>query len=254
MLTDYVPPPDGQLEQIKGIDVAVNRMQVGRDEKKKKEELASRSSGKKQARLLGAPVMDTSVTKNKFKSPFGEAPPIKKPLSARKSKKDRQSLGNYRKPVSFFDSQKLDKSQIPTESQVQEYMVDMNNAEQEQLRGGEQQIDDNLTDELNEPENAQHSEEPRTEQINLDSTDGINLGAYGNEGKPNQEGNMPTSFTESDQNPAQNEDAANDEPSGQALGADTDQPADDREPKLFVDVNVANFGLKRIIVYEGDTV
>lgn len=29
---------------------------------------------------------------------------------------------------------------------------------------------------------------------------------------------------------------------------------DDREPKLFVDVNVANFGLKRIIVYEGDTV
>jgi len=38
------------------------------------------------------------------------------------------------------------------------------------------------------------------------------------------------------------------------LAADTDQPADDREPKLFVDVNVANFGLKRIIVYEGDTV
>jgi len=74
----------------------------------------------------------------------------------------------------------------------------MNNAEQEQLRGGEQQIDDNLTDELNEPENAQHSEEPRTEQINLDSTDAINLGAYGNENKPNQEGNMPTSFAESD--------------------------------------------------------
>jgi hypothetical protein len=31
-------------------------------------------------------------------------------------------------------------------------------------------------------------------------------------------------------------------------------PHDDRDPKLFVDVNVANFGLKRIIVYEGDTV
>lgn len=29
---------------------------------------------------------------------------------------------------------------------------------------------------------------------------------------------------------------------------------DDREPKLYVDVNVANFGLQRIIVYEGDTV
>jgi len=26
------------------------------------------------------------------------------------------------------------------------------------------------------------------------------------------------------------------------------------EPKLFVDVNVANFGLQRIVVYEGDTV
>jgi hypothetical protein len=29
---------------------------------------------------------------------------------------------------------------------------------------------------------------------------------------------------------------------------------DDREPKLYVDVNVANFGLQRIVVYEGDTV
>ena len=29
---------------------------------------------------------------------------------------------------------------------------------------------------------------------------------------------------------------------------------EDREPKLFVDVNVANFGLQRIIVYDGDTV
>ena len=29
---------------------------------------------------------------------------------------------------------------------------------------------------------------------------------------------------------------------------------DEREAKLYVDVNVANFGIKRIIVYEGDTV
>ena len=28
----------------------------------------------------------------------------------------------------------------------------------------------------------------------------------------------------------------------------------EREPKLYVDVNVANFGLQRIVVYEGDTV
>ena len=32
------------------------------------------------------------------------------------------------------------------------------------------------------------------------------------------------------------------------------QEDDDREPKLYVDVNVANFGVQRIIVYEGDTV
>ena len=32
------------------------------------------------------------------------------------------------------------------------------------------------------------------------------------------------------------------------------QGGDDREAKLYVDVNVANFGIKRIIVYEGDTV
>lgn len=35
---------------------------------------------------------------------------------------------------------------------------------------------------------------------------------------------------------------------------DDPEPQPDREPKLFVDVNVANFGLKRIIVYEGDSV
>lgn len=29
---------------------------------------------------------------------------------------------------------------------------------------------------------------------------------------------------------------------------------EEREPKLYVDVNVANFGQQRIIVYEGDTV
>ena len=37
-------------------------------------------------------------------------------------------------------------------------------------------------------------------------------------------------------------------PAEQSLGTD------EREPKLFVDVNVANFGLQRIVVYDGDTV
>ena len=40
------------------------------------------------------------------------------------------------------------------------------------------------------------------------------------------------------------------------LSPDKDQVqnGDDREAKLYVDVNVANFGIKRIIVYDGDTV
>ena len=33
-----------------------------------------------------------------------------------------------------------------------------------------------------------------------------------------------------------------------------DGEEDGRDPKLYVDVNVANFGLQRIVVYEGDTV
>lgn len=40
------------------------------------------------------------------------------------------------------------------------------------------------------------------------------------------------------------------------LSPDKDQvqTGEEREAKLYVDVNVANFGIKRIIVYEGDTV
>ena len=42
--------------------------------------------------------------------------------------------------------------------------------------------------------------------------------------------------------------------SGEKGGPQTDPTGDEREAKLYVDVNVANFGIKRIIVYEGDTV
>lgn len=40
----------------------------------------------------------------------------------------------------------------------------------------------------------------------------------------------------------------------QSPNKDDNMVHDDREPKLYVDVNVANFGLQRIVVYEGDTV
>ena len=71
------------------------------------------------------------------------------------------------------------------------------------------------------------------EEIAMDTTENINIGSFGNE---SQEGI---------ESPGQPENSP---------GFDNDLPHDDREPKLFVDVNVANFGLKRIIVYEGDTV
>jgi len=40
----------------------------------------------------------------------------------------------------------------------------------------------------------------------------------------------------------------------QPMMQEPEEQEDEREPKLYVDVNVANFGLQRIIVYEGDTV
>ena len=48
-------------------------------------------------------------------------------------------------------------------------------------------------------------------------------------------------------------------PEDQANGSPAAPTADqekkgEQEPKLFVDVNVANFGLQRIVVFDGDTV
>lgn len=52
--------------------------------------------------------------------------------------------------------------------------------------------------------------------------------------------------------PMAENDVAGQQPGGED-GKDN-QGGDEREAKLYVDVNVANFGIKRIIVYEGDTV
>jgi hypothetical protein len=57
---------------------------------------------------------------------------------------------------------------------------------------------------------------------------------------------------------ADNQTPRADQLESQDPNADHQQPMseedDEREPKLYVDVNVASFGLQRIIVYEGDTV
>ena len=62
----------------------------------------------------------------------------------------------------------------------------------------------------------------------------------------------------SDNNPRQNFEsspgAANSNSNISLQGLTPDAEVDEREPKLYVDVNVANFGLQRIVVYEGDTV
>lgn len=63
------------MSQIKGIEINLNRMVAGRFEKEQK--LAATSmksavnSNGEPSKLLGPAVLDTSVNKNKFKSPFG---------------------------------------------------------------------------------------------------------------------------------------------------------------------------------------
>ena len=72
-----------------------------------------------------------------------------------------------------------------------------------------------------------------TENINIETSENINLGTFANESNTQE-----LILANQDRSPASE-----------------DYPRQEtREPKLFVDVNVANFGLKRIIVYEGDTV
>jgi hypothetical protein len=65
--------------------------------------------------------------------------------------------------------------------------------------------------------------------------------------------NEHTGTAEDDQIYNQNEQQAQPEGHHDMEGGE-DPDEDEREPKLYVDVNVANFGLQRIIVYEGDTV
>ena len=56
--------------------------------------------------MYGDAVMKCGGVGTKFKSPFGEAPNVVK-------KKYKKKGPSYRKPVSFFDSQKIDKTQLP---------------------------------------------------------------------------------------------------------------------------------------------
>lgn len=73
---------------------------------------------------------------------------------------------------------------------------------------------------------------------------------------------MNQSATESDQHDGvPQQETVRDEPKSKQRQEDTvpleptlTQEDEEREPKLYVDVNVANFGVQRIIVYEGDTV
>ena len=71
----------------------------------------------------------------------------------------------------------------------------------------------------------------------MDTAGNINIGSFGHESR-DQEGVEHSPQAQAEASP----------------DFDNDLPHDDRDPKLFVDVNVANFGLKRIIVYDGDTV
>ena len=60
---------------------------------------------------------------SKFKSAFGDLP---------KPTKSKKYSGNSRKPVSFFDSQKMDGYTVPANQEMdgeEDYQIDINNAE-----------------------------------------------------------------------------------------------------------------------------
>lgn len=63
---------------------------------------ASNATPGETVKLLGPAVLDTSVNKNKFKSSFGEPPVVEK----------KQNFGastmRKRKPVSFYDSKRIE--------------------------------------------------------------------------------------------------------------------------------------------------
>lgn len=102
------------LETTGGIEFA-QRMAKAREMQDQKKEVEGRgplSSGKKgkkapQPQMMGPPVLDTSSEKSKFKSSFGQPPPV-----VRKPRKPVTSGKKSRKPVSFFDSQKLDQKSL----------------------------------------------------------------------------------------------------------------------------------------------
>jgi len=147
---------------------------------------------------------------SKFKSAFGAVPDIPK---------SKKYQGKSRKPVSFFDSQKMDGYTLPGGQNVdgdEDYQINIGN--QESL--GPQD------------ETLHHEADPGAELLQPDSAASV----------PKEE-----SPVQADKNNPLSDPAAGN-PDEQSLAAE------EREPKLFVDVNVANFGLQRIVVYDGDTV
>ena len=146
---------------------------------------------------------------SKFKSAFGDLPP---------PSKSKKYAGNQRKPVSFFDSQKMDGYTVPANQEMDgedDYQIDINNAESPpgQERASESEIVES------DPSGMLQQQEP---DVSVSPPQKAKKGS------------------------------ALEEQKGQT--SNLAEPGDDREPKLFVDVNVANFGLQRIVVYDGDTV
>ena len=158
--------------------------------------------------MYGSKGMGYERQTSKFKSAFGDLP---------KPTKSKKYSGNQRKPVSFFDSQKMDGYTVPANQEMdgeEEYQIDINNAESPgQERASESEIAES------DPSGIMQSQEP---DVSV---------------SPPQKAKKGSALEEQKGHPSNPAD-----------------PSDDREPKLFVDVNVANFGLQRIVVYDGDTV
>lgn len=79
--------------------------------------------------MLGPSTMGTSIEGSRFKSAFGEPAPVAKRLHPKKA----ASMGNTRKLISFFDSQRINPANFyqpdMQEGQEESQLIDINDHE-----------------------------------------------------------------------------------------------------------------------------
>ena len=108
------------MDQIKGVREKLDMLAKGRENQEKIRATQARNPGdglktkkgkgknKKEPQMLGPAVMATNVEKSRFKSSFGKLEPV----AVKRVQPKVQRRTDTRKLVSFFDSQRIDRSQL----------------------------------------------------------------------------------------------------------------------------------------------